>query len=99
MCIIHLFCQTSTILSNFNYCPLVWHFCGEENTKKLEKNQERALGFIYNDYTSTYESLLIKSQLPSLSVRRLRAIDLALDAFKILHDHSPIYLKNLDLNL
>ena len=26
----------SFILSNLNYCPLVWHFCGESNTKKLE---------------------------------------------------------------
>jgi hypothetical protein len=26
----------SFILSNFNYCPLVWHFCGESNTKKLQ---------------------------------------------------------------
>ena len=24
----------SFIMSNFNYCPLVWHFCGETNTKK-----------------------------------------------------------------
>ena len=23
----------SFIMSNFNYCPLVWHFCGEMNTK------------------------------------------------------------------
>jgi hypothetical protein len=22
----------SFIMSNFNYCPLVWHFCGETNT-------------------------------------------------------------------
>ena len=27
----------SFIMSNFNYCPLVWHFCGEVNTKKIEK--------------------------------------------------------------
>ena len=26
------------IMSNFNYCPIVWHFCGETNTRKLEKN-------------------------------------------------------------
>ena len=28
----------SFIMSNFNYCPLVWHFCGETNTQKIEKN-------------------------------------------------------------
>ena len=25
------------ILSNFNYCPLAWHFCSENNSRKLEK--------------------------------------------------------------
>jgi hypothetical protein len=25
------------ILSNFNFCPLAWHFCTEKNSKKLEK--------------------------------------------------------------
>ena len=49
----------SFILSNFNYCPLTWHFCGEVDTKKIEKIQERALRFIYSDYSSSYESLLI----------------------------------------
>ena len=81
------------ILSNFNYCPLTWHFCGEVNTKKIEKIQERALRFIYSDYSSSFESLLIKSQLPSLKVRRMRKI--ALESFKILNNLSPAYLNDL----
>ena len=43
----------SFIMSNFNYCPLSWHFCSQASTNKLEKNQERALRFIYNDRSST----------------------------------------------
>ena len=64
--------KVTFILSNFNFCPLSWHFCSEANTNKIEKIQERALRFIYNDYNSTYESLLIVSKLPTLKVRRLR---------------------------
>ena len=64
-----------------------------KNTKKIEKIQERALRFIYRDYDSSYESLLLKSQFPSLKVRRLRAI--ALEAFKILNNLSPVYLNDL----
>ena len=30
----------SFILSNFNYCPLVWHICSIKNTQKIEKIQE-----------------------------------------------------------
>ncbi len=50
----------SYILSNFNYCPLVWHFCGIQNSRNMEKIQERALRFVYEDYESTYDILLKK---------------------------------------
>lgn len=50
------------ILSNFNFCPLAWHFCTEGNTKKMENIQERALRFVYDDFISSYEELLKKYQ-------------------------------------
>ena len=84
---------TLSCCPTFNYCPLTWHFCGEVNTKKIKKIQERALRFIYSDYSSSYESLLIKSQLPSPKVRRIRTI--ALESFKILNNLSPAYLNDL----
>ena len=59
----HLTIYYSFILSNFNYCPVTWHFCSEKNTNKIEKIQERALRFIYEDYENTYENLLKKSKL------------------------------------
>jgi hypothetical protein len=40
----------------------------------MEKIQERALRFIYNDYVLNYEELLEKAKMPSLKVRRLRSI-------------------------
>ena len=33
----------SFIRSNFNYCPIIWHFCSKVNTEKLEKLQYRGL--------------------------------------------------------
>ncbi len=50
----------SYILSNFNYCPFVWHFCGISNSRNMEKIPERALRFVYEDYESTYDILLKK---------------------------------------
>jgi hypothetical protein len=73
----------SFILSNFNYCPVIWHFCSEANTKKMGKIQERALKFIYNENHSTYEELLAKSKLPSLKIRRIRTI--AIETFRIIN--------------
>ncbi len=42
------------ILSNFNYCPIIWHFCGKLSSKKIEKIQERALRFMLKDQINKY---------------------------------------------
>ncbi len=49
------------VLSQFNYCPLVWHFCRPGDTHKMERIQERALRFVYNDYKTEYKELLLKN--------------------------------------
>ena len=41
---------SSFILSNFNYCPLVWYFSTAKQVKKIGKIQERVLRFVHNDY-------------------------------------------------
>ena len=65
------------VLSNFNFCPLSWHFCSETNTKKIEKIQERALRFVYQDYEASYENLLIKAKMPTQHIRRIRTMAFA----------------------
>ena len=59
----------------------------------MEKIQERALRFVYNNYTINYEELLHLSKLPSLKVRRIRSI--ALETFKIINKNCPSYLYDL----
>ena len=59
----------------------------------MEKIQERALKFIYNENHSTYEELLAKSKLPSLKIRRIRSI--AIETFKIINKETPQYLHDL----
>jgi hypothetical protein len=61
---------------------LAWHFCTNKNSKKLEKVQERALRFVYEDYNSSYEELLQKAKVPSLQIRRMRTM--ALETYKII---------------
>ena len=83
----------SFVLANFNYCPLVWHFCSSESMKKLEKIQERALRLLLNDYESGYDQLLIKSNKPTLQIRRLKL--LATEIFKTINDLNPPYMKEI----
>ncbi len=37
------FIHNTFILSNFNFCSLVWYYCDKSSTKEIEKAQERAL--------------------------------------------------------
>ena len=70
----------SFVMSNFNYCPLVWHFCGKLLCDKLEKLNYRALKITFNDYRSSYRDLLIRANLPSLELNRIR--QLACEVYK-----------------
>ena len=85
------------IVSNFNYCPLVWHFCGKRNTSKIEKLQEWALRFVFNDFTSSYENMLKKAELTTLTLSRIKT--LALEVYKALRmatvSPPPPYMKDL----
>ena len=49
------------IAPHFNYCAESWHFCSNCLTGKLEKLNERALRFVYQDKISTYETLVVKN--------------------------------------
>ena len=83
----------SFIISNFNYCPLVWLFCNAKLKHKQENIQKRALRFLFNDHESTYGQLLDKSKKPTLEVRKLRM--LATEIFKTLNDLNPPYMKEI----
>jgi len=77
----------SFILSNFNYCPTVYHQCSTEGTKKLEKLNERALRFVNNDFVSSYKELLNTSKQTSLHLVRTKAT--AELVFKVLNSSAP----------
>ena len=77
----------SFIFSNFSYCCLVWHFCAKSGNRKLEKIQERAIRFVYNDFVSMYNELLMKSTSSSVLAMRLKAM--AIEIYKSLHDLNP----------
>jgi hypothetical protein len=68
---------------------LAWHFFTDKNSKKIEKVQERALRFVYDDYTSSYINLLEKA----LQIRRIRTM--ALETYKIVNKLAPVCLHDL----
>ena len=64
----------SFIVPHFNYCAETWNFCSKGATTKLEKLNERALRFVYRDYSSSYEMLLKQSGYQTLLNQRLAKI-------------------------
>ncbi len=56
---IKLVIMQTFVLSHFNFCPTVWHFCKYCDTLKTEKVQYRALKYMYvfNDFNYSYDIL------------------------------------------
>ncbi len=70
------------ISCHFNFCQLVWHFCGELNPKKLERIPNRALRFVFDDHESDPTALLQKANIPSPELSRQCQGQLCTEVFK-----------------
>ena len=81
------------IRSNFEYCPLAWHFCGVTNNKKIEKIHERALRILYNDTSSSYDDLIDNGNTTTMLASRLRGI--VVHVFKCINDLNPACLNDM----
>ena len=68
-------------------------FCSRKLNTRINRIHERALRIAYNDYTSSFEQLLIKDNSSTIHKRNLRA--LATEMYKISHDLSPPFMREL----
>ena len=50
----------SSVYSNFNYCPLAWHFSTNKSIEKIENIHKRCLRLTLNDYKVTAKLFLTK---------------------------------------
>ena len=48
------------LLSQFNYCPLIWMFSDRRMNNRVNRIREKALRIIYNDTSSNFPELLQK---------------------------------------
>ncbi len=78
------------VLSNFQYCPLVWYLCSRSDVLALEQIQKRILRIVLEDYESSYEDLLSKCGMSMLKIQRART--LAIEVYKSIHQMTPIYI-------
>ena len=83
----------SFVYSNFNYCPLVWHFYSCESSQKIEKVRKRSLRLVLDDFESDYGNLSKKNGTTTIEIKRLRT--LATEIFKTINNINPSYIKNI----
>ena len=64
----------SFVISQFSYCPLVWMFHSKRLNNRINQLHERALKLAYNDYMSTFESLLQRDNYVTIHGRNLQLL-------------------------
>ena len=75
------------VLSQFNYCPLVWMFHSRELNNRINRIHERALRIAYKDQQSTFHELLDKDCAVTIHHRNIQI--LATEIYKFMHNLSP----------
>ena len=83
----------SFIISNFNYCSLVWYFSTAKQLWKIEKIQERVLRFLHSDCVSDHLMLLKANGSVSMEIRCVRY--LCIEIYKTLNNLNPGYMKDI----
>ena len=78
--------------SNFNYCPLAWMFSSSKSLNKVESLQKRALRFLYDNYDSSYESIL-KIAKSTMNVNRLKSF--CIEFFITLNNINPAFMNEI----
>jgi len=86
-CKVKLIIYKSSILPHLTYYHLVWHNCWSSDSRKIERIQERALRAVFKSHSESYETLLVRAELPSLLNRRLR--DIAILMYKVKYGLVP----------
>ena len=74
-------------LSHFGYCPLVWMFHSRKLNNRINRLHKRALQIVYNDYESSFETLLDRSGSFKIHERNIQTM--AIELYKVAHNLAP----------
>ena len=81
------------ILSQFNYCPLVWMFCDRALNNKVNHIHERALRITYKDMTSDFDTMLVRDNAVPIHIRNLQL--LMTEIYKTKWELNPSFMKEI----
>ena len=81
------------VISQFEYCPLVWMFHSRHLNSKINNIHERALKIAYKDYDSSFNTLLEKDDSVNIHVKHLR--NLMIEIFKTRGNINPPFMREI----
>ena len=83
----------SFVISQFNYCPIIWMYCQRRSNNLINKIHERALRIAYNDYVSDFNQLLENDKSVTIHQRNIQA--LTIEIYKTINNLNPIFMKDI----
>ena len=83
----------SFIISQFNYCPIIWMHCQRKCNNSINRIHERALRIAYNDYISDFKTLLRKDNSVTIHQKNIQA--LILEIYKTLNNLNPTFMQEI----
>ena len=83
----------SFILSQFNYCCLVWMFCSKTIQNKINQIQKRALRIVYNEPNLNLDKLVELDKSTTIQVKKI--ITLLTEVYKTARGENPIFMNKI----
>ena len=83
----------SFVISQFNYCPIIWMYCQRKSNNLINRIHERALRIAYNDYVSDFNTLLAKDDSVTIHERNIQA--LTLEIYKTINGLNPTFMTDI----
>ena len=83
----------SFLMSMFNYCPVVWMFCGKTANERINNIQKRALQALYNDFESSFQVLLNRGN--HFTIHEMNKRRLLVEVYKCINKETPPFLYNI----
>ena len=59
---------------NFNYCPLIWMFCGKDANVSINRVHKRALRIMWQDIAAPFAELLARGSECTIHIRNLQKL-------------------------
>ena len=81
------------VISNFNYCPLIWFTSSIASLKKVENLHKRALRFLLDGCKRSYKNMLNKTEKQSINVKN--HILMCVEIFKTINNQNPSFLREI----